>query len=77
MKHRILRSQDLQGTLPVELVNLTYLQEIDLNRNYLSGTIPPEWSSLPLLNISLLGNRLTGSIPKELGDITTLKSCEC
>ncbi|RXH84053.1 hypothetical protein DVH24_026952 [Malus domestica] len=69
----ILRSQDLQGTLPVELVNLTYLQEIDLNRNYLSGTIPPEWSSLPLLNISLLGNRLTGSIPKELGDITTLK----
>ncbi|KAM1001307.1 hypothetical protein ACFX2I_007839 [Malus domestica] len=76
MTHRILRSQDLQGTLPVELVNLTYLQEIDLNRNYLSGTIPPEWSSLPLLNISLLGNRLTGSIPKELGDITTLKSLD-
>ncbi|RXH84058.1 hypothetical protein DVH24_026957 [Malus domestica] len=72
----ILKSQDLQGTLPLELVHLTYLQEIDLTRNYLSGTIPPEWSSLPLVNISLLGNRLTGSIPKELGDITTLKSLD-
>ncbi|KAB2605506.1 leucine-rich repeat receptor-like serine/threonine-protein kinase [Pyrus ussuriensis x Pyrus communis] len=73
----ILKSQDLQGTLPLELVNLTYLQEIDLTRNYLSGTIPPVWSSLPLLlNISLVGNHLTGSIPKELGDITTLKSLD-
>ncbi|XP_068337641.1 probable leucine-rich repeat receptor-like serine/threonine-protein kinase At3g14840 [Pyrus communis] len=70
------KAQDLQGTLPVELVNLTYLQVIDLTRNYLSGTIPPEWSSLPLLNISLLGNRLTGSIPKELGKITTLQSLD-
>ncbi|RXH84059.1 hypothetical protein DVH24_026958 [Malus domestica] len=72
----ILKAQDLKGTLPLELVDLTYLQEIDLTRNYLSGTIPPEWSSLPLLNISLLGNRLTGSIPKELGNITTLKSLD-
>ncbi|CAN6558330.1 unnamed protein product [Malus baccata var. baccata] len=72
----ILKSQDLQGTLPLELVNLTYLQEIDLTRNYLSGTIPPKWSSLPLLNISLVGNHLTGSIPKELGNITTLKSLD-
>ncbi|XP_068337642.1 probable leucine-rich repeat receptor-like serine/threonine-protein kinase At3g14840 [Pyrus communis] len=70
------KAQDLQGTLPVELVNLTYLQVIDLTRNYLSGTIPPEWSSLPLLNISLVGNRLTGSIPKELGKITTLQSLD-
>ncbi|KAM1416268.1 hypothetical protein ACFX2I_007834 [Malus domestica] len=76
MKHRILKAQDLQGTLPPELVNLTYLQQIDLTRNYLSGTIPPEWSSLPLVNISLVGNHLTGSIPKELGDITTLKSLD-
>ncbi|CAN6690846.1 unnamed protein product [Malus baccata var. baccata] len=53
-----------------------HITSIDLTRNYLSGTIPPEWSSLPLVNISLLGNRLTGSIPKELGDITTLKSLD-
>ncbi|KAM1356926.1 hypothetical protein ACFX13_031712 [Malus domestica] len=46
----------------------------DLTRNYLSGTIPPEWSSLRLLNISLIGNRLTGPIPVEFGNITTLTS---
>ncbi|GKV45304.1 hypothetical protein SLEP1_g52409 [Rubroshorea leprosula] len=67
-----LKAQSLQGTLPPELVRLPYLQVIDLSRNYLSGTIPPEWGSMKLLNISLLGNRLTGPIPKEIGNISTL-----
>ncbi|KAK7401751.1 hypothetical protein VNO78_13476 [Psophocarpus tetragonolobus] len=70
----VLKSQNLSGTLPIELVRLPYLQEIDLSRNYLNGTIPPQWGSMNLVNISILGNRLTGSIPKELGNITTLKS---
>ncbi|CAL9016893.1 unnamed protein product [Prunus brigantina] len=48
----------------------------DLSRNYLSGTIPPEWGSLPLINITLIANRLTGPIPKEIGNITTLKSLD-
>nr|XP_011460820.1 PREDICTED: probable leucine-rich repeat receptor-like serine/threonine-protein kinase At3g14840 isoform X2 [Fragaria vesca subsp. vesca] len=56
------------------MARLPYLQQIDLARNYLNGTIPPEWGSLPLVNISLVGNRLTGSIPVELANITTLKS---
>ncbi|CAL2253638.1 unnamed protein product [Prunus armeniaca] len=76
MKHRVLKAQDLPGTLPKEMARLTYLKEIDLTRNYLSGTIPPEWGSLPLVNISLVANRLTGSIPKEIGNITTLKSLD-
>uniref|UniRef100_A0A7N2MCF9 EGF-like domain-containing protein n=1 Tax=Quercus lobata TaxID=97700 RepID=A0A7N2MCF9_QUELO len=71
----VLKAQNLPGTLPPELVNLPYLEEIDLTRNYLNGTIPPKWGSFTrLVNISLLGNRLTGSIPKELGNISTLKS---
>ncbi|KAH7512734.1 hypothetical protein FEM48_Zijuj12G0121900 [Ziziphus jujuba var. spinosa] len=69
-----LKAQSLPGTLPLELAELPYLQEIDLSRNYLNGTIPPEWGSLSLVNISLLGNRVTGSIPKEIANITTLKS---
>ncbi|CAK9151743.1 unnamed protein product [Ilex paraguariensis] len=68
----VLKSQNLPGTCPPELVKLQYLHEIDLTRNYLNGTIPPEWGSMKLVNISLLGNRLTGSIPKELGNISTL-----
>ncbi|PRQ30913.1 putative protein kinase RLK-Pelle-DLSV family [Rosa chinensis] len=70
----LLKGQNLTGQLPKELINLSYLQEIDLTRNFLNGTIPPEWGTLPLVSISLVGNRLTGSIPVELGNITTLKS---
>ncbi|XP_043699672.1 probable leucine-rich repeat receptor-like serine/threonine-protein kinase At3g14840 [Telopea speciosissima] len=71
----VLKSQNLPGVLPAgELVKLLYLQEIDLSRNYLNGTIPAEWASLPLVNISLLGNRLSGSIPIEIGNITTLRN---
>ncbi|XP_021814920.1 probable leucine-rich repeat receptor-like serine/threonine-protein kinase At3g14840 isoform X3 [Prunus avium] len=72
----VMKTLDLPGTLPVEMARLTYLEEIDLTLNYLSGTIPLEWGSLPLVNISLTANRLTGSIPKELGNITTLKSLD-
>ncbi|KAH7844985.1 hypothetical protein Vadar_033893 [Vaccinium darrowii] len=67
-----LKSQDLPGMLPSELVRLPHLQDIDLTRNYLNGTIPPEWGSMKLVNISLLGNRLTGPIPKEFGNMRTL-----
>ncbi|XP_070675448.1 probable leucine-rich repeat receptor-like serine/threonine-protein kinase At3g14840 [Malus domestica] len=69
----ILKNQGLPGTLPREMGRLKYLQEIDLTRNYLSGTIPPEWGSLQLVYISLVGNRLTGPIPVGFGNITTLK----
>ncbi|CAL5405977.1 unnamed protein product [Camellia sinensis] len=58
---RVLKSQNLGGILPPELVKLPYLQEFDISRNYVNGTIPPEWGSLPLVNISLLGNRITES----------------
>lgn len=69
----VLKAQSLQGVLPKELVKLPFLQEIDLTRNFLNGTIPAEWGSTHLLIISLHGNRLSGPIPKELGKITTLR----
>ncbi|KAG7957027.1 hypothetical protein I3843_11G154000 [Carya illinoinensis] len=70
----VLKAQNLAGILPPDLGRFPYLQEIDLTRNYLNGSIPPEWGSTKLVNISLLGNRLMGSIPRELANITTLKS---
>ncbi|XP_061361929.1 probable leucine-rich repeat receptor-like serine/threonine-protein kinase At3g14840 isoform X2 [Gastrolobium bilobum] len=70
----VLKAQNLSGSLPPELVRLPYLQEIDLTLNYLNGTIPKQWATLNLVNISFYGNRVTGPIPKELGNITTLKS---
>ncbi|CAL5393839.1 unnamed protein product [Camellia sinensis] len=80
-----LKSQNLPGTLPTEFVKLPFLKVIDLTRNYLNGTIPPQWGSLQQVTHigswrilgkqkpSLLGNRLTGSIPKEIGNISTLR----
>ncbi|KAG4384391.1 hypothetical protein GLYMA_13G266100v4 [Glycine max] len=70
----LLKSQNLPGTLPRDLFRLPFLQEIDLTRNYLNGTIPKEWGSTKLAIISLLGNRLTGSIPIEIANISTLQS---
>ncbi|KAM0063236.1 putative protein kinase RLK-Pelle-DLSV family [Helianthus debilis subsp. tardiflorus] len=73
--YQSLKGQSLPGILPPELVNLPYLQYIDLTRNCLSGTIPPAWGSMQrILSISLLANRLTGSIPQDLGNISTLRS---
>ncbi|KAF8100324.1 hypothetical protein N665_0227s0056 [Sinapis alba] len=69
----VLQAQSLQGSLPKEFAGLPFLQEIDLSRNYLNGYIPPEWGTLPLVNLSLLANRISGPIPKEIGNITTLK----
>ncbi|KAH9723575.1 putative leucine-rich repeat receptor-like serine/threonine-protein kinase [Citrus sinensis] len=71
-KSQILKSQNLPGRLPPELTRLPFLQEIDLTRNYLNGTIPSEWASLPLVNVSLYGNRLTDAIPKAFASISTL-----
>ncbi|KAL1537954.1 putative LRR receptor-like serine/threonine-protein kinase [Salvia divinorum] len=71
--HIQMKGLNLTGSLPVEFVNLTYLQEIDLSRNYLNGSIPTEFGQLKVVTLSVLGNRLSGRIPNELGDIATLE----
>ncbi|KAG4195775.1 hypothetical protein ERO13_A06G127800v2 [Gossypium hirsutum] len=67
-----IKGYNLPGILPPQLVKLPYLREIDFAYNYLNGTIPIEWASMKLTSISLLVNRLSGEIPKYLGNITTL-----
>ncbi|KAL8248251.1 hypothetical protein R6Q59_005119 [Mikania micrantha] len=62
----------LDGVLSPEFAKLPYIRSIDLAYNYLTGTIPPEWGSTQLQDISLLGNRITGEIPRELCNISTL-----
>ncbi|XAR66614.1 Non-specific serine/threonine protein kinase [Bertholletia excelsa] len=68
----VLKYLSLPGMLPPELVKLPHLQEIDFAYNYLSGSIPLGWASMQLNSITVLGNRLSGEIPKELGNITSL-----
>ncbi|KAI3836458.1 hypothetical protein MKW98_008219 [Papaver atlanticum] len=68
-----LKQLRLTGELPDEFANLPYLQEIDLNVNYLSGSIPKAWKTLPLVNLAMLANNIGGSIPKEIAEIVTLQ----
>ncbi|KAF9666678.1 hypothetical protein SADUNF_Sadunf16G0253700 [Salix dunnii] len=72
LKHRVLKNQYLQGSLPPDLSRFPYLQVIDLSRNYLNGSIPREWGATQMTTISIIGNRFTGPIPKEIGNISTL-----
>ncbi|KAJ6979335.1 LRR receptor-like serine/threonine-protein kinase [Populus alba x Populus x berolinensis] len=68
-----LKTLSLPGKLPPEIANLTYLEILDLTRNYISGNIPEEWASMKhLTNLSLTSNRLSGNIPGYLGSFRSL-----
>ncbi|XP_057797648.1 probable LRR receptor-like serine/threonine-protein kinase RFK1 isoform X2 [Salvia miltiorrhiza] len=71
-RRSVLKSLNLPGVLPINITKLPYLQAVDFAYNLLSGTIPSQWASTNLTNISLLVNRLSGEIPKGLGNLTTL-----
>ncbi|KAF2592214.1 hypothetical protein F2Q70_00044381 [Brassica cretica] len=65
-----------QGTkpprIPKEFAGLPFMREIDLSRNYLNGSIPPEWGTLQLINFILSSNYLTGDIPSTFSKPTAL-----
>jgi hypothetical protein len=65
----------LTGSIPVELGNLTNLIELSLSVNQLTGSIPSELGNLTnLQRLDLYSNQLSGSIPSELGNLTNLTS---
>ncbi|XP_034678460.1 probable LRR receptor-like serine/threonine-protein kinase At1g53440 [Vitis riparia] len=68
-----LKGLDLDGTLPDEFGSLSYLQELDLSRNYINGSIPTSLGQLSLTILTLPGNRISGSIPEEISNISTLE----
>ena len=64
---------NLEGTVPMELYQLTGLQELRLGQNGLTGTIMTSIGDLSRLETLLLSkNRLTGNLPSELGRLTAL-----
>ena len=68
-----LPDNNLSGTLPPELGNLTHLRQLDFDDNQLTGSIPPELGNLPELRRLILGaNELSGTIPPELGRLGQL-----
>ena len=64
---------NLEGNLPVEIGNLTFLKKIHLSENLLQGSIPKEIGNLSFLTeLNLRQNYLSGNIPTEIGNLTYL-----
>jgi len=68
-----LSGNELTGSIPPEIGNLTNLTRLYLNNNQLTGSIPPEIGNLTnLTGLILFNNQLTGEIPSEIGNLTNL-----
>lgn len=69
-----LQDNNLVGTIPSSLKNITSLSELILINNNLSGPIPSEIGDLSdLTRLALGGNQLSGSIPSSLGNLSSLQ----
>ncbi len=70
-----LANNNLNGSIPVEIGDLTALERILLSGNTLTGEIPSSIGDLTALEkLSLYNNALTGEIPSSIGDLTALES---
>ena len=64
----------LTGSLPSELGNLSDLKVLLLGRNEFTGSLPRELGNLlNLTGLILSGNRLTGSIPRSFLQLQVLR----
>lgn len=70
----VLANNNLVGTIPSELGDLSSVQEINFWQNQLNGSIPAELSQLSnLQSLDLGSNNLGGAIPAALGQLTNLQ----
>ncbi|UCH11039.1 MAG: leucine-rich repeat domain-containing protein [Fidelibacterota bacterium] len=70
-----LYDNNLTGTIPTEIGDLTELTNLNLNNNNLSGNLPAEIGSLAkLTGLALSNNDLSGNIPTGIGNLTELTS---
>ncbi len=70
----VLDNNNLNGSLPAEIGNLTELKEISITfNNLLTGAIPTEIGNLSNLEmLSFWDDDFTGTIPNEIGNCTNL-----
>lgn len=68
-------TNNLTGSIPPEIGDLSNLTFMGLIDNNLSGGIPPELGNLSnLISLSLIDNNFNGGIPTELGNLSNLTS---
>jgi Leucine-rich repeat (LRR) protein len=69
----VLDDNRLDGSLPPDIDQLTFLEDLELYGNSLSGSLPPQLGSLShLIFLILYDNYFTGTIPAALGNLTAL-----
>ena len=72
-----LPENNLRGTIPSSIGNLSDLRLIYLQDNELTGTIPSSIGNLSdLQSLFLFSNQLTGTIPPEIGNLSNLQYLE-
>ena len=65
-----LYNNQLTGSIPPEIENLTNLTYLNLGNNQLTGSIPSEIGNLTnLTSLIFSGNQLTGGIPESICDL--------
>ena len=70
----VLSTNNLTGSFPAEVANLTMLHTLKLNGNKLSGALPAGIGSLIRLQyLELQYNTLSGSLPSSLGNLSDLR----
>ncbi|KAL8506319.1 hypothetical protein ACS0TY_017257 [Phlomoides rotata] len=67
-----LKGQNYTGVVPPEFARLRHLTHLDLSRNYLNGSVPIQWATMSLVDLSLMGNRLSGPFPRAINRIYSL-----
>ncbi|KAM6594881.1 hypothetical protein CsatA_002584 [Cannabis sativa] len=68
-------AMDVAGQIPEELWSLTFLFNLNLAQNFLTGSLSPSIGNLTRMQYLSLGiNSLSGEVPKELGQLTELLS---
>jgi hypothetical protein len=69
-----LNINNLSGTIPSSIGNLSSLRTLNFASNQITGSIPPEIGNLSNLEYLILtSNQITGSIPPEIGNLSNLK----
>jgi len=69
----VLNNNQLTGSIPAGIGNLTQLTILNLSGNQLTGAVPAEIGNLTqVTNLTFGENQLTGSLPEEIGSLTQL-----
>ena len=64
----------MSGPLPPQLAKMKNMVYIDLAYNQFTGSIPEDWWMEPKLQrLVVSGNRLTGSISSNIGNLKDIK----